>query len=396
MLREDVEDELRAVYARGELADQTANMPGNHWLTPTEVGVWLVSHAGVGVRIHRQGDSVQTDPDSRVCGPGRLPTARSPRSGASPCDYGVEPARATWSEARLSGARRGHPRRGARRSPPRVVELGARSRLYPRIGEKDVDQVTTADVMSVLVPLWTRRHATTRKLRQAHRRCDEMAVAQGYRTDNAISAALPKRTNPARHMPALPHGEIAGAIEAVNASSAWVGTKVCFEFMVLTGVDRGQARRSARCKMGRDRLQRVGVDDSGDADEGESRAPSSAVRSRRRDPACGSTTARGSTTAQPGGLVFPSARGKQLADARLSKLLEQLGIGAVPHGFRSSFRDWVSERTNHPREVVEAALAHVVRNQTEAAYARSDLFDRRRQLMTDGTRPESLTSAIVA
>ena len=92
---------------------------------------------------------------------------------------------------------------------------------------------------------------------------------------------------------------------------------------------------------------------------------------------------RSSTTAQPGGLVFPSARGKQLADAKLSKLLEQLGIRAVPHGFRSSFRDWVSERTNHPREVVEAALAHVVRNQTEAAYARSDLFDRRRQLMTD-------------
>ena len=92
---------------------------------------------------------------------------------------------------------------------------------------------------------------------------------------------------------------------------------------------------------------------------------------------------KGSTTAQSAGLVFPSARGKQLADARLSKLLAQLEIRAVPHGFRSSFRDWASERTNHPREVVEAALAHVVRNQTEAAYARSDLFDRRRKLMTD-------------
>ena len=92
---------------------------------------------------------------------------------------------------------------------------------------------------------------------------------------------------------------------------------------------------------------------------------------------------QGSPTAESAGLVFPSAHGKQLADARLSKLLDQLGIGAVPHGFRSSFRDWASERTNHPREVVEAALAHVVRNQTEAAYARSDLFDRRRQLMND-------------
>ncbi len=56
---------------------------------------------------------------------------------------------------------------------------------------------------------------------------------------------------------------------------------------------------------------------------------------------------------------------------------------AVPHGFRSSFRDWASERTDHPREVVEAALAHVVRNQVEAACARSDLFERRRPLMDD-------------
>ena len=67
----------------------------------------------------------------------------------------------------------------------------------------------------------------------------------------------------------------------------------------------------------------------------------------------------------------------------LSKLIKEQGVDAVPHGFRSSFRDWAGERTNHPREVIEAALAHVVKNQTEAAYARSDLFEKRRQLMTD-------------
>ena len=64
------------------------------------------------------------------------------------------------------------------------------------------------------------------------------AVAQGYRNDNptgdAVAAALPKRANQVRHMPALPHEEVAGATEAVNVSSAWVGTKLCFEFMVLT------------------------------------------------------------------------------------------------------------------------------------------------------------------
>ena len=83
------------------------------------------------------------------------------------------------------------------------------------------------------------------------------------------------------------------------------------------------------------------------------------------------------------GLVFLNPRGKPRSDATLSHMIKELGIAAVPHGFRSSFRDWAAERTNTPREVVEAALAHTVRNPTEAAYARSDLFERRRRLMDD-------------
>ena len=67
----------------------------------------------------------------------------------------------------------------------------------------------------------------------------------------------------------------------------------------------------------------------------------------------------------------------------LPTLLRDLGIAAVPHGFRSSFRDWCGECSNAPREVAEAALAHAVRNKVEAAYARSDLFERRRVLMDD-------------
>ena len=91
----------------------------------------------------------------------------------------------------------------------------------------------------------------------------------------------------------------------------------------------------------------------------------------------------GSTRIESANIVFPSVQDKQLNDATISKLIRELGLAAVPHGFRSSFRDWASERTNHPREVVEAALAHTVRNQTEAAYARLDLFERRRYLMDD-------------
>ena len=83
-----------------------------------------------------------------------------------------------------------------------------------------------------------------------------------------------------------------------------------------------------------------------------------------------------------GEFVFPSPRrGRPLSAATLWRLLDNLGIDATPHGFRSSFRDWASEQTETPHAVMEAALAHAVRNAVEAAYARSDLFGRRRRLM---------------
>ena len=93
-----------------------------------------------------------------------------------------------------------------------------RDHAYTRIGDKGVDKVTTADVMAVLLPLWTGRQATARKLRQRIGAVMKWAVAQGYRTDNptgdAITAALPKRAHHVRHMPALPHSRrFAGAVE---------------------------------------------------------------------------------------------------------------------------------------------------------------------------------------
>lgn len=79
------------------------------------------------------------------------------------------------------------------------------------------------------------------------------------------------------------------------------------------------------------------------------------------------------------GVSVPSLLGKALSDMTFSKPIKEQGIAAVPRGFRSSFRDWVAEMTDNRREVVEAALAHVVGNRTEAAYARSDPFERRRR-----------------
>ena len=82
------------------------------------------------------------------------------------------------------------------------------------------------------------------------------------------------------------------------------------------------------------------------------------------------------------GLVFTAPRaGGIISDMAFTQLLRRLGLGFVPHGLRSSFRDWAAEQTGSPYAVVETALAHTVGNATEAAYFRSDLFDRRRPLM---------------
>jgi integrase len=81
------------------------------------------------------------------------------------------------------------------------------------------------------------------------------------------------------------------------------------------------------------------------------------------------------------GLVFPSTTGKPLSDMTLSKLVKGLGYDVDVHGFRTSFKTWCQERTNTPREVSESALAHTIQNKAEAAYARSDLFEKRRALM---------------
>ena len=83
------------------------------------------------------------------------------------------------------------------------------------------------------------------------------------------------------------------------------------------------------------------------------------------------------------GLVFPMRSGKAISSSTLPRMLQYRRTAAVAHGFRSSFRDWAEEETDHPREVIEAALAHVVQNKVEAACARSELFERRRLLMDD-------------
>ena len=257
-------------------------------------------------------------------------------------------------------------------------EATLRGYVFPRLGQRSVADITTADVMAVLMPIWNEKPETARRVRQRISTVMKWAVAQGYRADNpagdAIGAALPKHNGKAkRHHRALPHGEVAAAIKAVRGSGAGIAVKLAFEFLVLTAARSGEVRLATWDEI--DKKAKTWT------------VPASRMKAglEHRVPLCDRALAildEARALADGSGLVFPGTRvGKPLSDMTLSKLMRDLGLEAVPHGFRSSFRNWAGECTNAPREVMELSLAHTVRNKVEAAYNRTDLFERRRTLM---------------
>ena len=253
-----------------------------------------------------------------------------------------------------------------------------REYAFPVFGHKRVDRITTADVLECLIPIWQAKHSTATKLRGRIGAVMDWAESHGHRSERnpagkAITAALPAPARAVKSHRALPHAEVADAIARVRASRAWVGTKRCFEFIALTAARSGEARGA--------------VFEEIDFETRTWTVPAGRMKARKehRVPLSGRAVEvlreAEADTGGGSGLVFPSRSGKPLNDVTLSKLLRELGIAAVPHGFRSSFRDWASERTDVPEAVAEAALAHVAGDQTVVAYARSDLFERRRGLM---------------
>ena len=247
----------------------------------------------------------------------------------------------------------------------------------PPIGKMPISEVTSADVIGILAPIWHDMPPTARKLRQRIRAVMEWAVAMGLRPDNPcdrIGPVLGSQGGVVRHMRALPHGQVSAAIETVRRSNARPVVKLAFEFLVLTATRSGEVRGALWTEI--------------DRGEGAWIIPARRTKAARehRVPLCRRALeileeARALDRGSP--LVFPGLRRNPIATTALSELLRELKIAAVPHGFRSSFRDWAAEDTDHPREVVEAALAHVVQNKVEAAYRRTDLFERRRRLMDD-------------
>ncbi len=267
-------------------------------------------------------------------------------------------------------------------------EASLRDYVLPQIGTRRVDQVTTADVMETLLLIWSDKPETARRVRQRISTIMKWVITQGYRLDNpageALGAALPKQNGIKIHHRALPHPEVADAIATIQASDAYPATKLCFEFIVLTACRSGEVRHATWDEFNLDTATWTIPPERMKAKR-EHRVPLSRraieilLEAQRLPNDEGSTNDEEGTNTSA--LVFPSPTGRPLSDNTISKLLRDLRIAAVPHGFRSSFRDWAAECTNAPREVMEAALAHIIKDKAEAAYARSDLFDRRRRLM---------------
>ena len=242
---------------------------------------------------------------------------------------------------------------------------------------KPVDTITSGDVLGVLAPIWSTKRETATRVRQRIGGVMKWAIAEGHRESNpvdAIGAALPQNGVHKAHHRALPYSDVSGALATVRASRAWIGTRLAFEFLVLTATRSGEIRGM--------RWAEINTEDKV--------VTFSAQRMKagrpHRVPLSGAALAvldeaRALSVSSPDSLVFPAPRGGALSDATIGKLLKEHGIEAVPHGFRSSFRDWANERTSTPHAVMEAALAHVVRDKAEAAYSRSDHLAKRRDLM---------------
>ena len=279
------------------------------------------------------------------------------------------------------------------RNPKHAAQWIATLREYafPRFGARRISTITTADVLAALMPIWHEKPETARRVRQRISTVMLWAVAHGHRPDNpageVLGAVLPRQNGGGRrrHFPALPYSEVADALAAVRESQATAATKLAFEFLILTAARSGEVRLATWAEIDMDAATWTVPAERMKAGR-EHRVPLSpaALDVLRRSAAgikgAGASKRRGDTAAA---LVFPAPRGGPLSDSTMSKLIRELGIQAVPHGFRSSFRDWAAECTYTPHRVMEAALAHVVANKAEAAYARSDLFDKRRALMND-------------
>ena len=252
--------------------------------------------------------------------------------------------------------------------------------VLPVLGDRAVDEIETAHVLSILEPIWTSKAETAGRVRQRMATIFDYCVAAGWVDLNpcngAIKAALPRRTRERRHHPALPYAQVADALGAIRETAGHETTKLGLEFLILTAARAGEVRHAT--------WDQIDLDDpvwAVPAENMKMRRPHRVPLSRQ---ALAILEAARERTSGTDNLIFPSNRkkGQPFSNMAFSMLLRRAGYGHVTtHGFRASFRTWTLEQTDAPWAVAEAALAHNLGGGEVMAYARSDLFERRRELM---------------
>jgi integrase len=276
-------------------------------------------------------------------------------------------------------------------------EATLRTYAYPNIGAADVAAITTDDVLDLLRPVWSRAPETASRLRGRIEAVLDFARVRGWRHGENparwrghLAEVLPKpqKVKRVEHRSSLPWREMPSFLEALEERGGLAAQALAF--VILTAARTGEARMA--------QWQEI------DWEQAVWTIPAERMKARRRHrvPLCAASLAileasKGNARG-PASLIFPSPtrHSVPLSDMTLSAVIRRMnedakgevprwrdaeGRPVVPHGFRSSFRDWAGETREDGREVAEAALAHTVRNKAEAAYARSDLLEKRRVLM---------------
>ena len=237
------------------------------------------------------------------------------------------------------------------------------------------------DVLAVLKPIWQAKPETASRLRGRIERVLDAAIAQGLRSGanparwhGHLKAILPAPTEIKErgHHTAMPYANVPAFMAALRERPAIAARAL--EFAILTAARTGEVLGVNWAEL--------------DLDAGEWTVPASRMKAKKehRVPLSGRALEilrelKGDRE-QPAGFVFPGERRDQpLSSMALLMLLRRMEVTATAHGFRSSFRDWVGDKTSFPREVAEAALAHGIGDKAEAAYRRGTALEKRRELM---------------
>jgi integrase len=254
----------------------------------------------------------------------------------------------------------------------------------PTIGHLSVDQIDTALVMRCIEPIWTTKTETASRLRGRIESVLDWATVRGYRKgDNParwrghLDKLLPRPSQVARvkHHAALPYTEVGAFMQQLRNDQGIAARAL--ELTILTAARTNEVIQARWSEI--------------DLDLKTWTVPAERMKSKRAHRVPLSDAAVASLKAVKGRsdcYVFPGhKRGSHLSNAAMMQVLKRLErIGITVHGFRSTFRDWCAESTNYSADVAEMALAHTVRDKTEAAYRRGDLFEKRARLMADWAR----------